>query len=116
MNDRDSGAAPVAVLDVGKTNVKLSAVAADGTLVETISVPNRVLPGPPWRHHDLTRLGGWVFETLAVLSRRHGLAAVVAAGHGSGGVLTGADPDVGDGAALPMIDYEQPLPPDIRDG
>lgn len=40
MNDRDSGAAPVAVLDVGKTNVKLSAVGADGTLVETISVPN----------------------------------------------------------------------------
>lgn len=116
MNDRDSGAAAVAVLDVGKTNVKLSAVGADGTVAETISVPNPVLPGPPWRHHDLTKLSEWVFETLAALSRRHGLAAVVAAGHGSGGVLTGADPDVGDGAALPMIDYEQPLPPDIRDG
>ncbi len=82
MNDRDSGAAAVAVLDVGKTNVKLSAVGADGTVAETISVPNPVLPGPPWRHHDLTKLSEWVFETLAALSRRHGLAAVVAAGHG----------------------------------
>ena len=32
-------------------------------------------------------------------------------GHGSGGVLVVADPDAGgDGAALPMIDYEQPMP------
>ncbi|WP_139015718.1 FGGY-family carbohydrate kinase [Ensifer aridi] len=106
----------VAVLDVGKTNVKLSAVGADGAVVETISIPNPVLPGPPWRHHDLKSLGEWVFETLAALSRRYDLAALVTAGHGSGGVLTGADPDAGDGAVLPMIDYEQTLPADIRDG
>ena len=35
----------------------------------------------------------------------------VASGHGSGGVLVGDDPDAGgDGAVLPMVDYEQPLP------
>ncbi|OAP36930.1 carbohydrate kinase [Sinorhizobium glycinis] len=105
----------IAVLDVGKTNVKLSAAAADGTIVETLSVPNPVRPGPPWRHHDLQSLGEWVFDTLAALSRRYDLAALVTAGHGSGGVLTGADPDAGDGAVLPMIDYEQPLPDDIRE-
>ncbi|ACP22611.1 putative carbohydrate kinase protein (plasmid) [Sinorhizobium fredii NGR234] len=103
----------VAVLDVGKTNVKLSAAAADGTIVETLSVANPVRPGPPWRHHDLRALSEWVFETLATLSRRHAFGAFVTAGHGSGGVLTGADPDAGDGAALPMIDYEQSLPADI---
>ncbi|WP_234820222.1 MULTISPECIES: FGGY family carbohydrate kinase [Sinorhizobium] len=116
MSDRGSVTAMIAVLDVGKTNVKLSAAQADGTIVETLSVPNPVLPGPPWRHHDLNALSDWIFETLAILSRRHAFDAFVTSGHGSGGVLTGADPDAGDGAALPMIDYEQPLPADIRDG
>ncbi len=106
----------VAVLDVGKTNVKLSAVTADGALVETSSAANPVLPGPPWRHHDLSTLSEWVFETLAALSRRYDFHAVVPSGHGSGGVLVGTDPDVDDGAVLPMIDYEQPLPEGIRDG
>jgi sugar (pentulose or hexulose) kinase len=106
----------VAVLDVGKTNVKLSAVETDGAVVETVSIPNPVLPGPPWRHHDLKSLGDWIFETLAILSLRHAFSAFVTSGHGGGGVLTGADPDARDGAVLPMIDYEQPLPADIRDG
>lgn len=102
--------ASIAVLDVGKTNVKLSAVTADGMVVETLCVTNPVLPGPPWYHHDLAGLGDWVFASLADICHRHPIAIFVATGHGSGGVLVGADPDDGDGAALPMIDYEQPLP------
>jgi sugar/nucleoside kinase (ribokinase family) len=39
--------ATVAVLDVGKTNVKLSAVTPGGHVAETLSVENRSLPGPP---------------------------------------------------------------------
>lgn len=105
--------ATVAVLDVGKTNVKLSAVTADGHIVETLSLPNPVKPGPPWRHHDLAALRGWVIDGLAALSLRHPLEAFVSSGHGSGGVLVSGDPDVGDGTALPMIDYEQPLPGDV---
>ncbi|WEX75657.1 FGGY family carbohydrate kinase [Sinorhizobium numidicum] len=115
-NDHGNAPATVAVLDVGKTNVKLSAVEAGGTVVETLSVPNPVLPGPPWRHHNLKSLSEWVLEMLAGLARRHPLGAFVTAGHGSGGVLTGADPDAGDGTVLPMIDYEQPLPAAVRDG
>lgn len=108
------GRASVAVLDVGKTNVKLNAATAEGRLIETLSVANPVLPGPPWRHHDLAALRGWVFDGLAELSRRHPLEAFVSSGHGSGGVLVSDDPDAGDGTALPMIDYEQPLPEDVR--
>ncbi|MCF3643107.1 carbohydrate kinase, partial [Rhizobium sp. TRM95111] len=104
----------VAVLDVGKTNVRLNALTAGGHLVETLSVPNPVRPAPPWRHHDLAALRGWVLDGLAALSRRHPLEAFVSSGHGSGGVLVSVDPDAGDGAALPMIDYEQPLPDDVR--
>jgi len=115
-NDRrdDGQAATVAVLDVGKTNVKLNAVTASGAILETLSIPNPVLNDGPWRHHDLQTLGGWVFDTLAGLTKRHPVSTFVSSGHGSGGVLVGPDPDAGDGTALPMIDYEQPLPDDVR--
>jgi len=106
--------ASVAVLDVGKTNVKLTAATTEGRLVESLSTPNEVRPGPPWQHHDLEGLSGWVFSSLAELARRHPIDAVVAAGHGVGGGLVGDDPD--DVSALPMIDYEQDLPDAIRDG
>lgn len=98
----------VLVIDVGKTNVKLSAAAPDGRLVETLSTPNPVLPGPPYPHHDLDGIEDWVLAGMRALGERHAVEAVVACGHGSGGVL------VGDTAAsLPMVDYEQPAPPNL---
>ena len=101
----------IAVLDVGKSNVKLSACDDAGHVVETLTTPNRTLPGPPWRYHDLKVLNDWVMKGLVDLGRRHRLEHFVASGHGSGGVLVGDDPDEGgDGAVLPMVDYEQPLP------
>ena len=106
----------IAVLDVGKTNVKLNAVTADGVVLETLSIPNPVLPGPPWRHHDLGATGEWVFSGIGQLCRRHPLSTFVASGHGSGGVLVGDSPESGDGTALPMIDYEQSPPDAIRTG
>lgn len=101
----------IAVLDVGKSNVKLSACDADGHVLETLTTPNPVLDGPHWRYHDLPSLNRWVFAGLRDLGSRHPLGHFVASGHGSGGVLVGDDPDFGgDGTVLPMIDYEQPLP------
>ena len=55
----------VAVLDIGKTNVKLSAADRDGTILETLSTPNRVHPGPPYRHHDVEGLEAWAVAALA---------------------------------------------------
>ncbi|MGY4750484.1 FGGY family carbohydrate kinase [Pannonibacter sp. Q-1] len=107
--------ASICVLDIGKTNVKLNAMTATGGVVETVAIANPVRPGPPWQHHDLAGLGDWIFEELAALTRRHPLQTFVCTAHGSGGVLTGPDPDTGDGAALPMIDYEQPLPSAVRE-
>ncbi|MGA0715231.1 MAG: hypothetical protein ACO3OO_08190, partial [Gemmobacter sp.] len=105
------GAATIAVLDVGKSNVKLSACDAAGRVCETLATPNPSRPGPPWRHTDLRALNLWVLETLADLGRRHPLGRFIATGYGSGAVLVGEDPDAGgDGAVLPMIVYEQPLP------
>lgn len=105
------GPGRIAVIDHGKTNIRVSACTDTGVVLETLSVPNTVQPGPPWGHHDLAGLGDWVFANLAELCKRHPIAHVIASGHGSGGVLVLDDPDAGgDGAALPMIDYEQPVP------
>lgn len=106
--------ATVAVLDIGKTNVKLAAATDDGRIVELLSTPNTVRSGPPWQHHDLEGLSDWVFSSLAQLARRHPTRTIVTSGHGVGGVLVGGDPD--DLSILPMIDYEQDLPDRIRDG
>lgn len=109
-----TGSGEIAVLDVGKTNVDLWVASADGALLESRSVRNRVLDSPPWRHHDLNSLGAWLTETLAELASRHRIQVLVPVGHGSGGVLVGPDPDGKDmGTALPMIDYEQSCPTEI---
>ncbi|MGE3830190.1 MAG: FGGY-family carbohydrate kinase [Parvibaculaceae bacterium] len=100
----------IAVLDIGKTNVKLSAVTADGVLVETLSTPNAVIDGPPYRHHDLGALESWLIAGLRDLGTRHAIDAIVTCAHGSGGVLVGPD-----GPAMPMVDYEQPIPSDIAE-
>lgn len=104
----------LAVLDVGKTNVRLVAADPAGRAVETRACPNPVRAGPPWPHHDLDALTGWVAEGLAALARRHPIAAIVPLAHGAAGVLVGDDPDApGGGAVAPMFDYEGPCPPAI---
>jgi sugar (pentulose or hexulose) kinase len=110
-------AAPlVAVIDHGKTNVRVMLAEADGRIVASEGTANRVLPaagsGVGWRHHDLAGLSDWAFATLARMAAGRDVAAVVPTGHGSGGVLVAGDPDAGgSGAALPMPDYEEPYPP-----
>jgi len=67
----------IAVLDLGKTNAKLSAVSPEGAVLEQVSTPNRVLHGPPYRHHDLAGLEAWLLAALADLARRHPIEAIV---------------------------------------
>jgi sugar (pentulose or hexulose) kinase len=100
----------VAVFDVGKTNVKLSAATVDGTILETLSAQNTVREGPPYRHHDLAAIEEWLIGGLNELGRRHMIRAIVPCAHGSGGVLVGRD-----GPAMPMVDYEQPVPADVNE-
>ena len=106
--------AVIAVFDIGKTNAKLSAVTADGHILETQMTENRVLDGPLWPHHDTAGLAEWMLVTLAALCKRHDIADFVVSGHGSCGALTGANVEDGDEPALPMIDYEAGLPDPIQ--
>ena len=75
MNDKNntppSSIKTVAVFDIGKTNVKLNVVTAQGEVLETLSTPNPSLDGPPYRHHDLAGLEDWLLTNLAALASRH---------------------------------------------
>lgn len=98
----------VAVLDLGKTSAKLSAVSDEGRVLEQVATPNRILPAPPYPHHDYAGLEAWLLEALGALARRHAIDAFVPCTHGGSGVLVGDDD-----ALMPMIDYEAPLPEPI---
>ena len=104
----------VAVFDVGKTNVKLSMVSPEGSIVGTRSLPNATVDDPPWRRHDLVGTETWLLTTLAEFATRFELLAFVTSGHGSAGVLVREAELSSEAPALPMIDYEQALPEDIR--
>jgi sugar (pentulose or hexulose) kinase len=104
----------IAVFDVGKTNVKLSMVSPDGGIIETRSLPNATVDVAPWRRHDLAGTEAWLLSTLAELATRFELLAFVTSGHGSAGILVREAELLSEAPALPMIDYEQTLPEDIR--
>ena len=95
----------VAVLDVGKTNVKLTVASRSGELIETVSLANAPAPAPPYLHIDTARIEPWVFAELGALCRRHDIGAFVAMTHGSAGGLVSADR-----LLMPMIDYEAEVP------
>ena len=90
----------VAVLDIGKTNVKL-ALFDGGRLRWEKSAPNRMMPGPPYPHEDVE--GAWDFflDALREARRTQQIGAIVPTAHGAAGALIG-ETDL----AAPVMDYE----------
>ena len=105
---RPTEPARIAVLDVGKTNLKLLVASEDGWPLETHSIPNAATTSGPYLAYDLARLEEWFLDALAEVSQRHAIGAVIATAHGCGAVLVDADKPV-----LPMMDYEAVCPPAI---
>lgn len=90
----------VAVLDIGKTNVKL-ALFDDGRLLWEKSAPNRVLPGPPYPHEDVESAWTFFLDALHEAARTHQISAIVPTAHGAAGALIGESE-----LAAPVMDYE----------
>ena len=101
----------VAVLDVGKTNVKLLAIAPDGKILSSRSAPNAVRWGEPYPHCDTEHIWRWMMAALADLGERFAIAAIVPTGYGSTAALV-----AGDALVLPIMDYEAEPPADDRRG
>jgi sugar (pentulose or hexulose) kinase len=105
---RSTEPTPIAVLDIGKTNLKLLVASDDGWPLETLSIPNAANASDPYPSYDLAGLEAWFLDALAEVSQRHAIGAVIATAHGCGAVLVDGDKPV-----LPMMDYDAVSPPAI---
>lgn len=91
-----------AVLDVGKTHVKLRVFDAAGHVVEHRDRPNQGVSSP--QGYTALNTGGieaWLWESLASLSHRARIGRLIATTHGA--AFAALDDD---GLVLPMVDYE----------
>ena len=91
----------VAVLDIGKTNVKVELFAAGGAILWERSTPNGVLPGPPYPHADVHAIWMFLVEALREANHVRPIATLVTTTHGCAGALID-----GTGLVLPVLDYE----------
>src|SRR5271169_4647589 len=67
----------VAVLDVGKTNVKLALFAPDGAGLWESSTPNRPLSGPPYLHADVETIWAFFLASLAEAAKAHAIETII---------------------------------------
>ncbi len=93
--------AVVAVFDVGKSNVRLSAVDDSGVTIAILERQNRVDGSPPYPHFDADELYAWLIDGLATLARDFEVHSVVPITHGACAALV----DDG-GLVIPIMDYE----------
>jgi sugar (pentulose or hexulose) kinase len=100
--------ARIAVLDIGKTNLKLLVASEDGWPLDIHSIPNSANTSGSYLAYDLAALEEWFLDALAKVSRRHAIGAVIATAHGCGAVLVDEEK-----AVLPMMDYEAISPAEI---
>ncbi|MBL0407105.1 FGGY-family carbohydrate kinase [Microvirga aerilata] len=99
----------VAVLDVGKTNVKGVIVDLDSGLeIAARTMPNRVLTDGPYPHFDVDGIFTFFVDCLRDFSTGHAFEAISVTAHGASGALLGDD-----GLALPVLDYEFRYPAGI---
>ena len=91
----------VAVFDVGKSNVRISALDDRGIAIATLERRNVVDSSDPYPHFDADALYAWLIDGLATLSRDVEIRSVVPVTHGACAALVDDD-----GLALPIMDYE----------
>jgi L-fuculokinase len=90
-----------AVLDIGKTNVKVATFASDGALLWERATPNRVAPGPPYPHAEVEKIWDFLLAALADANKANAIANIVATTHACTAALVDAS-----GLVLPVMDYE----------
>lgn len=95
------------VLDIGKTNSKLSLLGSDGRVIKERRRPNAVLQGGPYPHLDVEGLWPWLLETLKQFATTARITALVPVTHGATAALVDDQ-----GLTLPVLDYEFAPPED----
>jgi L-fuculokinase len=92
----------VAVFDVGKSSVRLSAVNDAGVPLLTLERQNSVVGGHPYSHFDTDALYAWLLDGLATLAHDFEFHYVVPVTHGACAALVDDDHKL----VLPIMDYE----------
>jgi sugar (pentulose or hexulose) kinase len=91
----------IAVLDIGKTNIKLELFDAERALLWERASPNRVLSGPPYPHADVEAIWAFLMGALRDANRAHPIGVIVPTTHACAGALVDES-----GLVLPVLDYE----------
>ena len=105
---RRSKPTAVAVLEVGRREVKLLAIEPAGRLLSVRSAPNEVRAGAPYPSCDTGHIWRWLMAALADLGERFTIQAIVPTSYGSTAALV----DQAD-LVLPILDREASPPAPI---
>lgn len=93
----------VAVIDIGKTNVKLALVDMERlSELAVVTQPNEVLSGPPYPHFDVDSIWNFIVESLRSFSKTYQIDAITTTTHGACCALL----DEQGNLATPILDYE----------
>jgi sugar (pentulose or hexulose) kinase len=102
----------VAVIDIGKTNVKLALVDLDTqSEIAVETAPNTILPGPPWPHFDTDAQWAFLTDALRRMAALHPIDGITVTSHGACAALLDGQGNL----ATPVLDYEHPGPDDLTD-
>lgn len=95
------------VLDIGKTNCKLTLIDGQGLSLAERRRPNRVLPAHDggYPYHDSEGIWQWMLEVLAEFACTARIGTIVPVTHGATAALV----DQAGALVLPILDYEYPL-------
>jgi sugar (pentulose or hexulose) kinase len=93
----------VAVIDIGKTNVKLALVDMDRLCeIAVVTQPNTVLPGPPYPHFDVANIWDFIVKSMFEFSKIYEISSITTTTHGACCTLLDGHGDL----VTPIMDYE----------
>jgi sugar (pentulose or hexulose) kinase len=100
-----------AILDIGKTQSKLTVARDDGSIIASRAYTNARREVAGIACLDTDGIESWLLASLAELARPHRITAIVPVAHGATAAFIGAG-----GLAAPVRDYEADPPADIAHG
>jgi sugar (pentulose or hexulose) kinase len=102
-----------AIIDIGKTNAKVSLWNPDGRLLarrtRANDAPERTGSGAPSRALDVDGIEGWLIESLSEYAKWARIRRLVPVGHGAAAALIRSGR-----LYVPPMDYEEPVPAEER--
>src|SRR5262249_46653023 len=102
----------IAVIDIGKTNAKVTRFDMQTARESDVfTCPNDVARTGPYPHHDIDRMWNFMLDSLSRIEATTPIDAIAITAHGASITLVDAEGDL----ALPMLDYEYEGPDTLAD-